>query len=307
VGVATARPVPLFTRLRRFLRAKLLASSSSVASLLPLSWALAIGAVGGRLAYVFAGRQRRLAFDHLGIAFPDQSPAERRRIARACFANLGRMALELTQARKIDRQIARYVHWPPGDIEALRKAVHPGEGGLFITGHIGNWELLARRIVAEGFDHLVLGRTPGDPGMASLLERLRAGGGVVTVDRSALSARRQMLTALKRGALVGILIDQDTRVQGSFVPFFGRLAHTPRAAEDLAHRLGMPVFIGFIHRRPEGGHELRTELISPSRGDGLELTARLTERIEAEVRRHPEEWVWMHERWRQQPDGEVTG
>jgi KDO2-lipid IV(A) lauroyltransferase len=258
--------------------------------------------VAGRLAFLLARRQRRLALTHLAIAFPDKPEAERRGIARACFANLGRMALELTQVHKIDRRIHDYVRWPPEDIAALREAIGPGRGGLFITGHIGSWELLARRIVADGFDHLVVGRTPGDPGLASLLDGLRAGGGVRVVDRSAVSAPREMLAALKRGALVGILVDQDTRVQGLFVPFFGRLAYTPRAAEDLARRLGgLPVFVGFVHRRPEGGHELRTEVVSLLGSETPGLTARLTARIEAEIRAYPEDWVWMHERWRQQP------
>jgi Kdo2-lipid IVA lauroyltransferase/acyltransferase len=274
--------------------------------LLPLSVALALGAVGGRLAFILARRQRQLALAHLAIAFPERSDAERHRIARACFANLGRMALELSQTRKLDRQLDRYVHWPQEDIDALRGAVRSGEGGLFVTGHIGNWELLARRIVAEGFDHLVVGRTPGDAGLASLLEGLRSGGGVHTVDRSALSARREILRALKRGALVGILIDQDTRVQGLFVPFFGRPAHTPRAVEDLRRRLGAPVVVGFIHRRAEGGHELRTEVVGPAGDAPGELTALLTARIEAEIRMHPEDWVWMHPRWRQQPAGPAT-
>jgi KDO2-lipid IV(A) lauroyltransferase len=269
--------------------------------LLPLPLALRLGALGGRLAFALARRQRGLALAHLALAFPALPETERRAIARTCFMNLGRMALELTQVRKIDRQMDRYVRWPQEDIEALRRTVKPGEGGLFITGHIGNWELLARRIVSEGFDHLVVGRTPGDAGLASLLGRFRAAGGVQTVDRSALSARREILVALRRGALVGILIDQDTRVQGLFVPFFGRVAHTPRAAEDLARRLGIPVIVGFIHRRQEGGHELRTEVVNLSGAEAGGLTARLTARIEAEIVRYPADWVWMHERWRQQP------
>ncbi len=293
--------VPPLTRLRRFLRARFLTLLVWIAERLPLKVALWLGGALGGAAFEVARRQRNLAIAHLALAFPERTVAERAAVARGCFQSLGRMVLELTQGRKIDPVIKQYVHWPEEDIAVIRRALSAGKGGLFITGHIGNWELLARRIVAEGFDHLVVGRTPGDPGMAALFERLRRDGGVQVVDRSALSARREILVALKRGALIGLLIDQDTRVQGSFVPFFGRLAYTPRAAEDLARRMGMPVLVGFIHRRPEGGHELRTEQVSPTEPDATGLTERLTARIEAEVRRYPEEWVWMHQRWKQQP------
>jgi KDO2-lipid IV(A) lauroyltransferase len=265
-----------------------------------------LGAALGRAAFVLARRQRRLALTHLAIAFPDVSEPERRDIARASFANLGRMALELSQARKIDAHIHEFVRWEPGDIAAVRGAVRPGRGGLFITGHIGNWELLARRIVAEGVDHLVVGRTPGDPGLAALLAQLRGAGGIRVVDRSSLSARKEILSALRRGALVGILIDQDTRVQGLFVPFFGRLAYTPRVAEDLARRLGAPVLVGFAHRRADGGYLLKTEVFDNGGSETSGLTERLTARIETEIRAHPDEWVWMHERWRRQPDGGTT-
>jgi KDO2-lipid IV(A) lauroyltransferase len=302
VQLETPQPAPALKRLRRFLRAQLLSALVIVAQALPLPAALWLGGIMGRASFVLARRQRGLALAHLAMAFPQRTETERIAIARASFESLGRMALELTQVRKIDRRMKRYVDWPEGDIAAVRRALFPDKGGLFITGHIGNWELLARRIVAEGFDHLVVGRTPGDPGMTAIFERLRRGGGVRVVDRSALSARREILEALKRGALVGLLIDQDTRVQGLFVPFFGRPAHTPRAAEDLAGRMGMPVFVGFIHRRPDGGHELRTEELSPAGANADGLTDRLTARIEAEIRRQPSDWVWMHRRWRQQPE-----
>jgi KDO2-lipid IV(A) lauroyltransferase len=274
--------------------------------LLPLRTAQWLGASLGRAVFVLARKQRRLAQAHLAIAFPELSERERHGIARASFANLGRMAFELSQTRKIDRCIRDFVRWDEADIATLRGVVQPGRGALFITGHIGNWELLARRIVAEGVDHLVVGRTPGDPGLAALLADMRREGGIRMVDRSALSARREILSGLRRGALVGILIDQDTRVQGMFVPFFGRLAHTPRVAEDLARRLGTPVLVGFAHHRPDGGYLLRTEVFGTGGSEANGLTERLTARIEAEIRAHPDEWVWMHERWRRRPGDELT-
>ncbi len=104
---------------------------------------------------------------------------------------------------------------------------------------------------------------------------------------------------MRGGKLVAVLIDQDTRVDSVFVPFFGRLARTPKAAEDLARLSEGCCALAFIHRKPDGGHALRTEIVDPRAPD---LTARLTRRIEDELRAQPSDWVWMHERWKRRPE-----
>ncbi|MHB1843307.1 MAG: lysophospholipid acyltransferase family protein [Deltaproteobacteria bacterium] len=290
-----ARP-PLRKRLRRAARYPLLRAAIWLASGLPLGLALALGALFGRLVFWLARGERRRALAHLAIAFPERTEGERLALARASFQELGRCLFESCQARRLDGRLCDYVRWPAEDIAALRATLSEGRGALFVTGHIGNWELLARRIVREGFDHVVIARQSGDPRLAGLIDRFRAEGGVRSVGRgSGMGAMREILSALRRGALLGLLLDQDTRVQGIQVPFFGRLAHTPVAAEELSARTGAPIVVGFIHRDPAGGHVLRTERLA---GAAEGATARLTARIEDELRRHPRDWVWMHRRWR---------
>src|SRR5437870_4720417 len=118
-------------------------------------------------------------------------------------------------------------------------------------------------------------------------------------------ARSTFRHALRRGRIIALLIDQDTRGAGVFVPFFGRLAHTPSGAALLALRARVPVITAFIQRRPGGGHLVRMAAVPLGEGNGrgrvTELTARFTAAIEAQIRRAPAEWVWWHERWRRQP------
>jgi KDO2-lipid IV(A) lauroyltransferase len=286
-------------RLKRAVRYPLVLGALALASALPFRLALGLGAFLGRVAFALLPSQRKLALAHLAQAFPEKTEAERRELGRRCFEELGRVGLEACQSRRLDARIKDYVQWPAADIAQIREGLAEGKGGVFVTGHIGNWELLARRIVAEGLDHAVVVRESGDPRLARLVAGFREAGGVRTVGRGTGTAPlREMLSAFKRGALLGLLIDQDTRVQGFQVPFFGRLAHTPRAAEDLALRTGAPVFVGFIHRRREGGHQLHTErMVLTGDPSEAQLTAALTARIEAEIRRYPTDWVWMHRRW----------
>jgi Kdo2-lipid IVA lauroyltransferase/acyltransferase len=142
------------------------------------------------------------------------------------------------------------------------------------------------------------------------VEEFRARGGVRSIWRGHEGAVRQMLRALKAGEILGLLIDQDTRAQNLFVPFFGTPAATPRAAADLALRTGAAVVVGFCQREGEQGYRLRMEEVPvPAAGPDAAsreaaawaLTAALSARIEAAIRRAPEQWVWMHQRWKTRP------
>jgi KDO2-lipid IV(A) lauroyltransferase len=114
-----------------------------------------------------------------------------------------------------------------------------------------------------------------------------------------------MLKTLRGNRLLGLLIDQDTSVQSVWVPFFGHLAKTPRAAADLALRTGAAPLLGFAVREGPGRYRVELHDVELPAGDGeaatVELTARLTAGIEAVIRRHPEQWVWMHQRWKSPP------
>ncbi len=303
---APAPRVPLRKRIKRFLRAYALLGLLAVLGRLPFGFALRFGAGAGRLAYRLLGKERRRSLAHLAIAFPDKSEAEREAIALRRFEQLGISAMEIAQLRRIDRMLEDYVTLDERTADILRR-VPTGAGAVMITGHVGNWELLFRRCLRAGFDAYAVGKESHDPRFTRLMERVRGRDRVIW--RGADGASRRMLQVFRKNGYLALLMDQDTKVQGVFVPFFGRLAHTPRAPADLALRMGAGVAAIFIHRRPEGGHVVTAREIPLPEGRGeeavVELTAAMTRAIEEEIRRHPHEWVWMHERWKTRPPSEA--
>lgn len=287
-------------RLRREVRVRALLLGLPLLRLLPL----AAGAALGWLAWYLVPRQRGLARAHLAIAFPEKSGSERDRIGRASFANLGRAVLEAARADRLD--ILRAVEVGAREEELLRSAHAEGKGVVVATGHIGAWELFARRVVALGIPCGTVAKEAHDPRITELLRRSREAGGLRVFWRGAPLSAREILRFLRaeRGIL-GILIDQDTSVAGHFVPFFGRPAFTPRAAGDLAAHLGAPLVFACAHRVARGVHRMVVRRIDvPRTGDrdrdSFALTAAATKAIEEEIRKRPDEWVWMHPRWRTQ-------
>lgn len=185
-------------------------------------------------------------------------------------------------------------------IEAARIAKRPV---LILTGHCGNWELLAAALNLRGLAMSVVARELEDPGLQRMLLALRERFGTRTIVRGTPGAARALLQALRSGGALGMLIDQDTKVDGVFVPFFGRLAYTPVGAAELALRFDAAVLPTFIERQPDGSHRARIEPALALDGDATAATTQMTERIEAQIRRVPEQWVWLHRRWRRQPPG----
>ncbi len=298
-------------RIKRSLRSALIRVLIRILSLLPLRPALWLGAAAGAVAHRLARQTRTLALTHLALAFPEEEPAERERIARDMFVHLGRSTFELASIRWYDRRLDTYVKLSPPDL--LRNVMARGRGMVFVTGHMGSWELLARRIARAGVPNAVIAKASWDRKIDELAERFRAEGGVTTLWREDPETGRAIIRTFRSGRALGLLIDQDTRVQGVFVPFFGRLAFTPRAAADFAVRFGAPVVVGTIHRngpRATDGHTLEVQEIPfssdpPDREmEVVRLTAACTAALEQAIRRHPAEWVWMHERWRTRPPGE---
>jgi Kdo2-lipid IVA lauroyltransferase/acyltransferase len=175
-----------------------------------------------------------------------------------------------------------------------------------VTGHIGAWELFARRIAALGIPCGTVAKEAHDPRITRLLDQSRRRAGVRVFWRGAPLSARELLRFLRnQRGILGVLIDQDTRVTGHFVPFFGRPAFTPRAAGDLAAHLGAPLLVGCAHRLARGMHRIALRTIEVERtgdrdADSLALTAAATRALESEIRASPAEWVWMHPRWRTQ-------
>jgi KDO2-lipid IV(A) lauroyltransferase len=193
-------------------------------------------------------------------------------------------------------------------VEHLMQALEDGKGALFLTGHCGNWELFSARLPVSGIPLTTAARRLDDPRLDRLVTDLRSRFGTQVIPRGP-AAGRQMIRSLAENRASALLIDQDIRdIPGVFVPFFGRPAWTPSGAAMLAIRRKCPVVPGFIHRRPDGTHkiEIRPPLPLPEIGSleeqVEELTAAATAVIEAQIRAHPEQWVWMHRRWRTRPD-----
>jgi KDO2-lipid IV(A) lauroyltransferase len=305
--------VPLRKRVKRSVRSALVRALVRLVAHVPLRAALAVADAVARLAWLAARSTRRQMLAQLAIAFPEKSGPKREEIARASLRHLAWLAAEVATLPRWRARLADYVSLAPGAEEVFRRAMGRGRGLVYVAGHVGNWELMAQRVPMLGpWPASTIAKATADSRLNARIERTRAAGGVETLWREDPSTARAMIRCFKQNRILGILIDQDTSVQGVFVPFFGRLAHTPRAAADLALRFRAPVVVGTSRRRgprPGDGHEVRAIEIpydadAPDReAEAIRLTAACTSVLEAAIRRNPPEWVWMHERWKTAPPG----
>lgn len=297
---------PWKSRLRR-LRGRLLARLLAALArwLARRRWATAqrIGRSVGRLTWWMGRRDRRRALEHLAIAFPELSHIERRGLARRSFLHLGtHLAETLHLVGRTCRDLERLVEVEGWErVEALRAAGRPI---VILTGHCGNWELLAALINCRGLAMEVVGRRLEEPGLQELLLTVRRRFGTETIERGEAGSARRLLGTVRAGGALGVLIDQDIRAESVFVPFFGRPAHTPVGPAKLALRLDAAVVPTFIERLPDGRHRAVFHPPLHLPGDPTAATAAMTLAIEEQIRRVPEQWVWMHRRWRRRPEEE---
>ena len=299
------RPASAWRRAGQRTVARVVALVGGLAGRLPLGLAQGLGAGLGRLAYWILPGRRRVALDNLTRVYGDAlTPVARARLARESFEHLGMTALECCRLffGPTERLFGRI---RGQGTEHIGQALAHGRGIFFLTGHFGNWELLAAIHGQAGFGLSVVVRPLDNPYLDALIARARERSGLRAISkRDAVQGVRE---ALARGECIGILLDQDAGQHGVFVPFLGHPASTSRALAVLAIKTRAPVVPAFIHRLPDGSHELVLDPEIPLAITGdlehdIEVnTARYTQAIERHVRAHPEQWFWVHRRWKSRP------
>ena len=262
------------------------------------------GSVLGFITYYLLPKERKKTIAHLSLAYSERSRSWIHRTARQCFVHLGKSLLEVMLITP--RRMMNIID-VQGE-ENLRSALSRGKGVVWVTGHIGNWELMAYRIAQEYPACVSVIAAPIEPEQVNeMIIARRAAMGVKTIVRTRPGASKELIRAFRENRLLGILIDQDTDVESAFVDFMGRPAWTPTAAASMALKFGAAVIFGHIKRGPGERHTLMIEgpleLINTGATDKdiIANTAMLTKKIEDCINKDPEQWVWMHRRWRRQP------
>ena len=272
---------------------------------LPARVGLWMGRRLGDLAWAALPGRRAVVIGNLARAFGDaRPPAALAEVGRRCFQHLGMTVVES----------CTFLFRPPAvllsrvemrGVEHVEAAAAMGRGLLLLTAHYGNWELLAASHVLQRWAVSVMVR-PLDSGLLDpLIERLRLRSGVELISKR--DGMRGTLDALRRRRMVGILLDQNTTYrEGVFVPFFGIPASTSRGLAVIALRSGAPVVPVFIRRLPGGRHVVQAEppIPAPDDGDPTAYTAAFNRAIERAIRQAPEQWFWLHRRWKTRPGEE---
>jgi KDO2-lipid IV(A) lauroyltransferase len=269
-------------------------------------------ALAGALAWLLYRvdrRHRGVAADNLRHAFPDLGEAAVGRLVRAGYLHLSTMLVEMIRLPRVlhPGNVYDHVrHADPGDLDLVRAWVATGRPRLVLTGHFGNWEILAYVTGLVGFRGGIVARRLDNPYLHHFLARFRRRTGLVLLDKNADYGR--ILRVLERGEGVGMVGDQDAGPRGLFVDFLGRPASTFKSIALLSLNYRAPIFVFGAARvgEPMRYRVYLEDLILPEDYAGhadapRAITERYTRALERLVRRHPEQYFWLHRRWKHQP------
>jgi KDO2-lipid IV(A) lauroyltransferase len=276
---------------------------------LPRSAARKTGAGIGRLAYILLPRLRSVGRQNLAMALPEKSPDEREAILGRLYRHLGWLLAEFCQMPRYTPENTRGFLRYEG-LEHFLEAERRGRGVLIVTGHLGAWELSSFYHSLMGHPMSMVIRRLDNARVDALVNRIRCLHGNQVLHKDDFA--RGLLGAMRKGGSVGILMDTNmTPPQGVFVPYFGRLACTASGLARVAHKTGAAVLPGFLLWRDEEQRYVLSfdkpfDLVQTGddEGDVLANTAQFTSAIERYARAYPDQWLWVHRRWKTRPPGE---
>lgn len=267
------------------------------------------GARIGRIASLILRRRSRLALRNLAEVFPEKPAAERELIARNCWSHYARMILEHLRTR----------HMPVEEIadrcdlinrRYMEDAIAEGKGVLLLSAHFGNWEIGGNLLVTFNQPITTVARPLDNEYLEQDLVQARSRPGIELVDRR--DAARPLMKALASRRIVVLLVDQSVAPsEGVVVPFLGRPAWTTPAPARFALRFGVPIQLVFClpvedgRTRIEFEETIHVDRLPESERNATAITAKINNVISAHIRKNPEFWLWMHDRWKGHPERHI--
>ena len=280
-----------------------------VLSSLPRLLSRSLGAGVGVFAYLALGRLRQSGLRNLEIAFPEKTKTDRAAVLKQVYRNLGYQLAEFCQMSSYTPEVSRSLIRYEG-LDNYLAARERGKGVLVLTGHLGAWELSSFHHSLMGFPMGLVIRRLDNPLVDEFVNRIRClhGNRVIHKDDFA----RGLLASMHAGETVGILMDTNmTPPQGVFVPFFGHMAATASGLARVALKTGAAVVPGFLLWEQSEqqyilhfGQQIALVETGEAEADAIANTAKFTAVIESYIRQYPDQWLWMHRRWKTRPPGE---
>lgn len=265
---------------------------------IPYSCAVKFTRNVGEFLYVILKDRREIALKNLRASFPEKNEAEIQKIAKGAFRHLGQIAIEVISIPKLNQK--GFIK--TSNAQNVWKALEEKRGVIFIVSHFTNWEVMAVATAKEGFPMNAIARPLKNPFVYAHIKKLRGYAGLRSIDK--LGALRQTVKLLKDNQVVSFLIDQHERQGAIVTQFFGRPCYTSSFAAQVALKWKVPVVPLFCYRDQNG--ILTTDFEKPFQlvdtgnleEDAKQNTQMFITNIEKKVRQYPENWLWMHRRWR---------
>lgn len=263
--------------------------------------AMRLGTRLGGLAFCVAGRARRSALRNLRLAYGDAlSPAQRDALTRRVFEQFGKTVIDFLGASRLSEAqtndlVAQVDGWEW--MEATRAGAR---GFIIVTGHVGNFELLGRWLANQGVPSTAVARDPDDPHLAAYARQMRQHKGNVILSKG--TSARELLARLSRGEVITLGVDQNSG--DAFVPFLNVPAGTVTGPAKLALHTGAPLLPAFCLREPDDRYRMLflPPIVAQKTGDReadvIRVTTQINQALEKVVRAHPDQWLWLHNRWK---------
>lgn len=272
--------------------------------LLPIRFASRLAGLLGKLGYEVLQKSKRETLKNLRAAFKDKSDKEIAEIAKGVFSNVARSVAEYISVSKITKKnIDLWIR--PYGLEKVDKALALGKGLIVLTAHIGNWEFVGAYLKAKGYEGAVIARRIYFYKYNDYLVKLRLIHDLTTLYRD--RSPREAMRLLRENKILGMLADQDIgSIDSVFVNFFGRQTYTPTAPVKIAMVNGTPILPCYMIRKKDKYDFIVENPIYAEKGEKEEEAVRFytqqwTNVLESYIRRYPEQWVWMHSRWKTKP------